>query len=65
MLKCKVTKKELTENYYNIISIGYCTAEYLSKYKRTKEKTKEVLKYSTNLIQTYDEILKERYDIEA
>ena len=33
MLKCKVTKKELVESYNNIISIGYCTAEYLLKYK--------------------------------
>lgn len=33
MLKGKVTKKELTEGYYNIISIGYCRAEYLLKYK--------------------------------
>lgn len=33
MLKCKVTKKELAESYYNIISIGYCTAVYLLKYK--------------------------------
>lgn len=33
MLKCKVTKKELTESYRNIISIGYCQAEYLLRYK--------------------------------
>lgn len=33
MLKCKVTKKELKENYYNIISIGYCQAEFLLRYK--------------------------------
>lgn len=42
--------------------IEFC---FVSKYKRTKEKTKEVLKYSTNLIQTYDEMLKEKYDIEV
>ena len=29
MLKAKVTKKDILESYYNVISIGYCNAQYL------------------------------------
>ena len=29
MLKAKVTKKEVLESYYNVISIGYCSAQFL------------------------------------
>lgn len=29
MLKCKVTKKDLLDNYYYVISCGYCDTQYL------------------------------------
>lgn len=29
MLKCKVTKRELKEAYYNIVSCSYCDTQYL------------------------------------
>lgn len=30
-MKVKVTEKQIKENYYKIISIGYCNAQYLLK----------------------------------
>lgn len=30
-MKVKVTEKQIKENYYKIISIGYCDAQYLLK----------------------------------
>ena len=38
---------------------------FISKYKKTKEEIKQMLQNSTYIIQAYDEILKERYDIEV
>ena len=32
-MKVKVTKKQIKENYHNIICIGYCNAWYLLAYK--------------------------------
>lgn len=32
MVKLKTTKKIMKENYYRIISIGYCEADYLLNY---------------------------------
>ena len=40
-MKTKVTKKELKENYKNIVSIGYCSAYYLLK-------VQEPIHYYTN-----------------
>jgi hypothetical protein len=33
MLKCKVNKKELKENYYYIVSCSYCDTQYLLRRK--------------------------------
>ena len=33
MLKCKVTKKELKDNYYYIVSCSYCDTQYLLRRK--------------------------------
>lgn len=33
MLKCKVSKKELKENYYYIVSCSYCDTQYLLRRK--------------------------------
>lgn len=33
-MKYKTTKKQLKNNYNNIIQIGYCNAYYLLKYKK-------------------------------
>ena len=32
-MKCKVTKKEVRNNYYKILSVGYCDLQHLLKYK--------------------------------
>ncbi len=32
-MKLKTTKANVKENYYRILSIGYCDAQYLLKYK--------------------------------
>jgi hypothetical protein len=32
-MKAKVTKKDVRANYYRIIRIGYCDAQYLLNYK--------------------------------
>lgn len=32
-MKLKTTKSNVKENYYRILSIGYCDAQYLLKYK--------------------------------
>lgn len=32
-MKLKTTKANVKENYYKILSIGYCDAQYLLKYK--------------------------------
>ena len=31
-MKVQVTKKEIRENYYNIISIGYCEAQFMLRH---------------------------------
>jgi hypothetical protein len=41
-MKIKTTKKEMNRNYRQIISIGYCNAQWLLKYK-------EPIAYSTRL----------------
>lgn len=43
----------------------YIEISFISKYKKTKEEIKQILQHSTYIIQAYDEILKERYDIEV
>lgn len=32
-MKYKTTKKEMKENYYNILSVGYCNLQYLLRHK--------------------------------
>ena len=32
-METKVTKKEIRANFYTVISIGYCDAQYLLRYK--------------------------------
>ena len=32
-MKYKTTKKEMKENYYTILSVGYCELQYLLRYK--------------------------------
>ena len=32
-MKCKVTKKSVKNSFYNIISIGYCNAQFLLQYR--------------------------------
>ena len=43
----------------------YIEISFISKYKKTKEEIKQILQHSTYIIQAYDEILKEQYDIEV
>lgn len=33
-MKLKATKKQMKDNFYRIISIGYCDAQYLLKYEK-------------------------------
>ena len=46
--------------YNNYIDIGF-----INKFFVSKEEIKQILQHSTYIIQAYDEILKERYDIEV
>ena len=32
-MKCRVTAREVRNNYRNIVSIGYCQAQYLLRYE--------------------------------
>lgn len=53
----EVKNRKYIDKYINIC--------FISKYKKTKEEIKQILQHSTYIIQAYDEILKERYDIEV
>jgi hypothetical protein len=33
-MKAKVTKSQVRQNFYNILSIGYCDIQYLTYYKK-------------------------------
>lgn len=49
MLKCKVTKKEILENYKNVIKVGYCELQHLLNYKCPRFFTAGAYGWNTNI----------------
>jgi hypothetical protein len=50
-MKVKVTKKQVQENYKNIISVGYCDLQYLLRFKEPSYYTAGVYGWNADIYQ--------------
>ena len=50
-MKVKVTKKEIKENYKNVISVGYCELQYLLRGKNPNFYTSGVYDWGADIYQ--------------
>ena len=49
MLKVQVTKKQIVDNYKNVISVGYCDLQYLLRFKDARFYTAGVYGWNADI----------------